>query len=119
MLLAPPCRRGILPIMEPSRSERTAKEPELALAGEFPPARRQDWLKLVSAALKGGPLEKLVAKTHDGLTIEPLYSRKPDPQSVPGRALGAAGQILHRVDHPDPGAANEQARHDLENGATG
>ena len=43
-----------------------------SLAGEFPPARREDWLKLVSAALKGAPFEKLVARTHDGLAIEPL-----------------------------------------------
>ena len=26
---------------------------------------------------------------------------------------------MQRVDHPDPAAANEQALHDLENGATG
>jgi methylmalonyl-CoA mutase len=90
-----------------------------SLAGEFPPARREDWLRLVSAALKGAPFEKLVARTRDGLAIEPLYSARRDAQSVPGRAPGAPWQILQRVDHPDPAAANEQARHDLENGANG
>src|SRR5260370_1030747 len=40
---------------------------EFSLAGEFPPARREDWLKLVSAALKGAPFEQLVATTYDGL----------------------------------------------------
>ena len=92
---------------------------EFSLAGEFPPARREDWLKLVSAALKGAAFEKLVARTYDGLGIEPLYSRKKDAQPLPGRAPGAPWQILQRVDHPDPAAANEQARQDLGNGATG
>src|SRR3989442_2525458 len=92
---------------------------EFSLAGEFPPARREDWLKLVSAALKGAPVEKLVATTYDRLTIEPLHARKADAQPVPGRAPGAPWQILQRVDHPDPAAANEQSRQDLENGVTG
>src|ERR1700719_4783460 len=90
-----------------------------SLAGEFPTAQREDWLKLVSAALKGAPFEKLIARTHDGLAIEPVYSARRDAQPAPGRAPGAAWQILQRVDHPDPAAANEQARHDLENGANG
>jgi methylmalonyl-CoA mutase len=94
-------------------------KPEFALAAEFPPARREAWLKLVSTVLKGAPFEKLVAATHDGLKIEPLYAGKQDAQPVPGRALGGPWQILQRLDHPDPSAANEQARHDLENGATG
>jgi methylmalonyl-CoA mutase len=92
---------------------------EFSLAGEFPPAQREDWLKLVSAALKGAPVEKLVATTYDGLKIEPLHARKADAQPLPGRAPGAPWQILQRVDHPDPAAANEQARQDLEHGATG
>src|SRR5262245_12785917 len=92
---------------------------DFPLAGEFPPARREAWLELVSAAVKGVPYEKLAAKTYDGLTIEPLYSRKEDAQPVPGRAPGRPWQILQRVDHPDPAAANDQALHDLENGAAG
>jgi methylmalonyl-CoA mutase len=92
---------------------------DFPLAGEFPPARREAWLELVSAAVKGVPYEKLAAKTYDGLTIEPLYVRKEDAQPVPGRAPGRPWQILQRVDHPDPAAANEQALHDLKNGATG
>jgi methylmalonyl-CoA mutase len=92
---------------------------EFLLGGEFPPARREDWLELVSAALKGAPFEKLAATTHDGLRIEPLYSARRDARPVAGRAPGAAWQILQRIDHPDPAAANEQARHDLANGANG
>src|SRR5438105_1848030 len=36
-------------------------------------------------------------------------------RSPPGRAW----QVLQRVDHPEPAAANAQALHDLANGASG
>ena len=93
---------------------------DLTLAAEFPPATRADWMKLVEAALKGAPFDrKLVSKTYDGLRIEPLYERVPDAQPVAGRPPAAPWQIMQRIDHPDPAAANAQALHDLENGATG
>jgi methylmalonyl-CoA mutase len=92
----------------------------LSLAAEFPAATREDWLKLVSAALKGAPFDKkLVTRTYDGLRIEPLYARAADARPLPARALAAPWQVLARVDHPDPAAANAEARHELENGATG
>ena len=70
--------------------------------------------------LKGAPFDKrLVARTYDGLTIQPLYPRDPAARPVAARAPGAAWTVMQRVDHPDPAAANEQALHDLENGATG
>src|SRR5215213_7189775 len=83
---------------------------ELALAAEFPAATREQWLKLLDGVLKGAPFDKrLVARTYDELAIQPLY----------GRAPGRPWQVMQRVDHPDPAAANEEALHDLENGATG
>ena len=48
---------------------------ELPLAAEFPSTSREDWLKLVRAALKDRPFERLIAKTYDGIPIEPLYAR--------------------------------------------
>ena len=93
---------------------------DLPLAAEFPPATRADWMKLVDAALKGAPFDrKLVSTTYDGLRIEPLYERVPDARPAAGRSPAAPWQIMQRVDHPDPAAANAQALHDLENGATG
>src|SRR5438270_3152869 len=93
---------------------------ELAFASEFPAATREQWLKLVDGVLKGAPFEKrLVSKTYDGLTIQPLYSRAADARPIAARAPGSAWAVMQRVDHPDPAAANEQALHDLENGATG
>jgi methylmalonyl-CoA mutase len=90
---------------------------ELPLAAEFPPASREDWLKLVNAALKGRPFERLIARSYDGLPIEPLYPRARDAQPVVARQ--GVWQVMARIDHPDPAAANAQALHELQNGATG
>src|SRR5258705_12526168 len=92
----------------------------IAFAAEFPGATRDQWLRLVDGVLKGAPFDKrLVARTYDGLPIQPLYARAPAAQPVAARAPGRAWTVMQRVDHPDPTAANAQALHDLENGATG
>ena len=91
----------------------------IPLAAEFPPATRDDWLKLAQAALKGAPFERLMRSTYDGLSIEPIYPRRADAAPVAGRAPGMPWQVMQRVDHLDPAAANAEALHDLENGANG
>ncbi|MDT3686137.1 MAG: methylmalonyl-CoA mutase subunit beta [Pseudorhodoplanes sp.] len=93
----------------------------LPLAAEFPPATREQWLKLVDGVLKGAPFDKKLAhKTYDGLKIEPLYERAAGASPVAGRAaLAAPWQVMALVDHPDPQEANRQALEDLENGANG
>jgi methylmalonyl-CoA mutase len=94
-------------------------QPDLALAGEFPAATWDEWRRLVDRALKGADFEsRLVGKTYDGLRIEPLRARKPQASPVIGRAPGAPWSVMQRLDHPDPAAANAQARDDLANGAT-
>ena len=90
---------------------------DLTLAAEFAPATREDWLKLVRAALKDRPYEKLIARSYDGLAIEPLYARAAKSQPIAAR--GGAWQVLSRIDHPDPAAANAEAKQELENGANG
>jgi len=93
---------------------------DLPLAAEFPPATREQWLQLVERVLKGAPFDQtLVARTYDGLAIEPLYGRDPAARPVTARSAGASWQVVQRVDHPDPAAANREVLHDLENGATG
>ncbi len=92
---------------------------DLSLAGEFPPTSEAEWRKLVDAALKGASFEKrLVSQTYDGLQVAPLYPRAAHASPVAGRAA-LPWQVLARVDHPDPQSANAEARHGLENGATG
>src|SRR5438445_5874687 len=91
----------------------------LQLAADFAPASYDDWRKLVDGVLKGAPFEKLVGKTYDGLRIEPIYPRARGAAPIAGRAPAAPWQIMQRIDHPDAAQANEQALHDLENGASG
>lgn len=90
---------------------------QLPLAAEFPAATREDWLKLVRAALKDRPYERLITKTYDGIAIEPLYARA--AQAAPLATRSGPWRVMARVDHPDPTQANAEALHDLENGATG
>jgi methylmalonyl-CoA mutase len=97
----------------------TTTTDELKLAADFAPVSYDDWRKLVDGVLKGAPFEKLVSKTSDGLQIDPIYRRAKGAAPVAGRAAAAPWQILQRIDHPDAKAANAQALHDLENGATG
>ena len=98
----------------------TASADDLPLAAEFPAATREEWRKLVEGVLKGAAFDaRLVAKTYDGLAIEPLYGRKADARPIAGRRPGTAWWIMQRVDHPDAAAANAEALHDLENGAIG
>ena len=65
---------------------------ELPLAAEFPPATREDWLKLVRAALKDRPFERLIAKTYDGIADRaalPAWQRPAGRRTL--GALGRAG----------------------------
>jgi methylmalonyl-CoA mutase len=97
----------------------TKPDQNLTLAAEFPPATREQWLALVEAVLKGAPFEKLVGKTYDRLRIDPLHARDPDAHPIAARAPAVPWQVMQRVDHPDPAAANAEALHDLANGAVG
>ena len=97
----------------------TSAPDDLPLAAGFAPASYDDWRKLVDGVLKGAPFERLVGKTADGLRIEPIYRRAQDAAPITGRAAAAPWQIMQRIDHPDAAAANAQALHDLENGASG
>jgi methylmalonyl-CoA mutase len=99
-------------------TDRITRTDDLTFA-EFPPATREQWLALVSGVLKGAPFEqRLVSKTRDGIAIAALYPREPGAQPVPGHTAGVPWQIVQRIEFPDPAAANAQALHDLENGAT-
>ena len=97
----------------------TSAPDDLQLAAGFAPASYDDWRRLVDGVLKGAPFERLVGKTSDGLKIEPIYTRAHDAAPIAGRAAATPWQIMQRIDHPDAAAANAQALHDLENGASG
>src|SRR4051812_10384768 len=97
----------------------TSGTDELRLAADFAPASVDHWRKLVDGVLKGAPFEKLVSKTSDGLSIEPIYPRARDAAPVAGRPAASPWRIMQRIDHPDAAQANAQALQDLENGANG
>jgi len=97
-----------------------AASERLTLAAEFPTATREQWLQLVDQVIKGEQFEeRLVARTVDELAIQPLYARKADAQHIAARPPGARWQVMQRIDHPDPAAANVQSLRELENGASG
>jgi methylmalonyl-CoA mutase len=100
-------------------STKDTSTDDLSFAADFASATYDDWRKLVDGVLKGAPFEKLVSKSYDGLTIEPIYRRAANAAPIAGRPAAAPWQIMQRIDHPDPAAANAQAIHDLENGASG
>ncbi len=106
----------------------------LHLAKDFPAASRDQWMKLVDKALKGGDFEKrMVSRSADGLRIEPLYTRADAlpgaDTALPGQApftrgthAGVAGLgwgIHQMVAETDPAAANKAALNELEGGASG
>jgi methylmalonyl-CoA mutase len=90
---------------------------EFKLAAEFPAATREQWLALVDRVLKGRPFATLRARTTDGIPIEPLYARARQDSRVASRQ--GRWQVMARIDHPDPAAANAQALQELEGGANG
>jgi methylmalonyl-CoA mutase len=106
----------------------------IALAGGFEPANYDTWRRLVEKALAGADFDrKLVARTADGLHINPLYTRATAlplaETAVPGaapftrgtkpRAEGPGWHIHQRVIAPDAGSANAVILEELEGGASG
>jgi methylmalonyl-CoA mutase len=104
----------------------------LQLAGEFPPAGREQWLALVDGVLKGRPFDKvLVTHLHDGIDLQPLYTaddvavddeRLGLPGAAPYRRGGVAARTAWDVRQHhvagDPAATNDAVLADLERGAT-
>ena len=82
----------------------TTVEPELVLAGEFPPPSRETWLGLVAKALdRTGALDeqaaiaRLRSITYDGITIEPLYTAADADAAAPSGLPGAAPFVRGRT----------------------
>lgn len=93
----------------------------IPLAAEFAPPSRAQWLEIVEKTLKGAPFEKrLVSKTYDGPSLQPLYTADQTMRSVaraiPGD-LDRPWDLRSRIAHPDPMVANSDALTDLVGGA--
>lgn len=94
------------------------------------PADEADWRALVEQGLKGAPWSRLVGKTADGISIEPLYRESnvrtaSDEAGFPGAAPFVRGVrdgawvIRQAYDHPDPERANRDILADLAGGVGG
>ena len=108
---------------EPETVSQTDLQNDPALAAGFEPASREAWLALVDKVLKGADLDRrLVARTLDGLAIQPLYTRADTvAEAAPvGRSGWYPGgwDVRQRHLEPDPAAANTAILEDLEGGAT-
>jgi len=107
----------------------------LRFAEDFAPASHADWMALVEKALDGAPFDKtLVARTLEGLSIQPLYTRghwpaEGDPSGMPGempftrgrRPLAQADSgwdIRQLHTNPDVAATKAAIADDLANGVT-
>jgi methylmalonyl-CoA mutase len=92
------------------------------LIGEsaLPAATRERWLALVEKATGGSSYDDtMIARTDDGLAIDPLAPRREDATPIARRNPAAPWKIIQRCDDTDPVRANKQAREDIANGATG
>jgi len=99
------------------------------LTSLFDSPSHDEWRAIAEKSLKGRPLEKLSVRTHEGLSVDPLFTdadSAPDP-GLPGSsphlrgrtALGAGPTgwtVCQAVNHPDPDTA---ARLAAENASRG
>lgn len=104
------------------------------LVADFADQDEARWRALAEAALKGASWDRLVARTADGLALEPLYreaniATAGDPSGAPGHApfvrSGSATRdafipwhIRQIVETADPKAAQSELLADLERGVT-
>lgn len=116
----------------------TVQSERLELAGEFPPASRDQWQALVGAVLAKSGIEvpaepelALATATYDGISLAPLYTAEDGPADpgLPGRSPHVRGRTLdglsalgwdvrQRHADPDAAAANRAVLADLSNGVT-
>ena len=93
---------------------------DLTFGTDFPATTRAQWREAVDAVLKDASFDTVMrTRTAEGLVIEPVYQRAVGRAPLIGREPGSRWAVIQRVDHPDPGIANELALTDLEGGADG
>ncbi len=101
-----------------------ASEEFMRLAADFEPATADMWRAAVDKVLRGRAFDDvLVSETHDGLAIQPLYTRGDAPEGGPSDAVrghhaGDGWDIRQRHGHPDPVVTNERILRDLGRGVT-
>ena len=102
---------------------------------EFTPPTDEEWKAACEALLKGAPFEKkMFTKTYEGITFDPMYTRKHTEDILPKGVMPGMGDYLRGVDAAGyigkpwgiaqacdetlPAENNELLRHEHEKGAT-
>ncbi len=91
----------------------TQAEPELRLRDDFAPSDLQAWRQLVEKDLKGADYgKKLVWRTHEGFSIQPIYTVADRTDSMPREAPPGAAPYRRGTTPPTRGAEPWQVRQD-------
>lgn len=77
------------------------------------------WRAAAAKALKGAGIETLASHAPDGFAYGPLHERKSDIVHLARGGTSRPWTIVARIDDPDIERAAQQAREEIENGATG
>lgn len=115
-------------------SEKTLQE-VLDEINEFSVPSYDEWKSVTEKSLRGASFEKLLTKTYEGITLQPMYQQQmlenvPYTDSMPGlypfrRGTAAIRNetkpwiINQEIAYESPKRANEAICNDLENGQTG
>ena len=66
---------------------------------EFTPPTDEEWKAACEALLKGAPFEKVMfTKTYEGITFEPMYTKKHTEEILPKSVMPGMGDFLRGVD---------------------
>ena len=102
---------------------------------EFTPPTDEEWKEACEALLKGAPFEKVMfTKTYEGITFDPMYTRKHTEAILPKSVMPGMGDYLRGVDPAGyigkpwgiaqacdetlPAENNELLRHENDKGST-
>ena len=102
---------------------------------EFTPPTDEEWKAACEALLKGAPFEKkMFTKTYEGITFDPMYTRKHTEEILPKSVMPGMGDYLRGVDPAGyigkpwgiaqacdetlPAENNELLRHENDKGST-
>ena len=102
---------------------------------EFTPPTDEEWKAACEALLKGAPFEKVMfTKTYEGITFDPMYTRKHTEEILPKSVMPGMGDYLRGVDAAGyigrpwgiaqacdetlPSENNELLRHENDKGST-
>ncbi|SON54835.1 Methylmalonyl-CoA mutase small subunit [Hartmannibacter diazotrophicus] len=89
------------------------------LSGTLPTFGQDDWQAAVEKSLKGRSLDKITARTAEGITVPPLAPRRIDAKALAMRPAGLPWQIVQPLLVTDAAEANAALLEELSGGVGG